>query len=434
MSDQKKTVLWNRLQEAFPEFISDGGLGVTELLSLLELHPMAPFLSSAPLVWDEAWEIPCMHHLIQGENVKMLRHLSTLRTKIKMIVIDPPYNTGKQFAYSDRWQSESKDPFFRKHRLWLEMMGIRLEYARALLSEDGVIFICIDDHSLAQLRMLCDAIFGASNFVQNFLWLHGKGKKDAHSRTMQQYILCYAKDKQKLPSWKQRVVKTYTPTSNPDQDPRGPWFSGSISFSETRSNPNHPNFFKIRSPSGVIWERQWLCSAEKMQELLEKNDIYFGPKPDQNRVPRQKMFSFEDEIIPPNILDNCGTSRSAQKELDDILGEKQLFSYPKPVSLMRHLIEIATEPDDWVLDFFGGSATTLHAAMELGRVCICIQKQEALVRKKQVGSLRSVFAIAEHRVRCVVAQAEKPMQVRIVRTCEQSGMFESEQIMTNQIP
>ena len=432
LSEQEKNDLWNRLQHAFPEFVSDGNVDLAELLSQLSLHPMLPFLQSEPLLWEDEYEVPPMHHLIKGENLKTLRRLLTLKTKIKMIVIDPPYNTGKQFAYSDRWQSQAKDSFFRKHRLWLDMMGVRLQYARALLSDDGVIFICIDDHAIAQLRILCDAIFGASNFVQNFLWLHGKGKKNAHSRTMQQYILCYAKNKERLSPWKQRVVKTYTPTSNPDQDPRGPWFSGSISFSEKRSNPNHPNFFKVCSPTGIVWERQWLCSKKKIQELLSNNELYFGPKPDQNRVPRQKMFSFEDDIIPPNILDGCGTSRSAQKELDAILGEKQIFLYPKPVSLIRHLIELATEPGDWVLDFFAGSATTLQAAMELERLCICIQKQEPIGKKQKESLFDSVFSIAEHRIRTVIAKSESDLRVRVVHTCEKTGVVQFEQTMTKE--
>ena len=432
MSEQKKQIL-SRLKSVFPEFVNNGKLNFADILSLLELHPMAPFLEDAPLSWEDPWSIPPMHHLIQGENLMVLRRLSVLKKKIKMIMIDPPYNTGKQFAYSDRWQSQSKEPFFRKHHRWLDMMGIRLQYARELLSEDGVIFICIDDNALAQLRMLCDAIFGASNFVQNFLWLHGKGKKDTHSRTMQQYIVCYAKNKSKLPPWKRRVVKTYTPTSNPDQDPRGPWFSGSISFSEERSNPNHPNYFKVRSPSGVVWERQWLCSEEKIKYLISKNELYFGSRPEQNRVPRQKMFSFEDDVIPQNLLDDCGTTRSAQKELDSILGAKQVFLYPKPISLISRLIEMATSPGDWILDFFAGSATTLHASIVLDRMCICIQKKEKTGKKLKDGDIwGDVFAIAEHRIRQVIAQASKT-QVRILRTNEETGSLNCEQSIIKEI-
>lgn len=421
-----------RLKVCFPEFCSEGILDTASLYAALGISPMTPFLSTKPLRWEEAWNISRGHHLIQGENLQVLRHLSSLQEKIKMVVIDPPYNTGKTFAYSDRWAKRHHEPFFRQHGDWLTMMGVRMQYARALLAKDGAIFICIDDHELAQLRMLCDAVFGATNFVQTFIWLHGKGKKDSHSRTMQQYILCYAKDKSMLSPWNVRVLKSYQPTSNPDKDVRGAWFSGSISFSEKRSNPKHPQYFTISSPSGVQWTRQWLCTKKMMQEYLSKNDIYFGPKPEQNRVPRRKMFSFEDNIIPPSILEGVGTTRSAQRRMDEILGEKGAFLYPKPVPLFKRLLEMATEPGDWVLDFFAGTATTMQAALELDRYSICIQKKEPKPSKKENTIWKDVFSMAEHRVRRGLEQEIGAKKIELLRTCEESGALISKRTISKE--
>ena len=331
--------------------------------------------------------------------------MSQLQSRVKMIFIDPPYNTKNPFVYQDsRIDTSQKTSFGRLHRAWIEMMAPRLQYAHALLRTDGVIFISIDDHEAAVLRLLCDRIFGAENFVQTFIWLHGKGKKDRHSRTMQQYILCYAKDRTQLEEWRYRVRKEYTSVSNPDNDPRGDWFSGSISFSEKRSNKNHPNFFAIQSPSGVVWKRQWLCTEEEMKKHLLHNDIYFGAKPSFHRVPRLKIFPHEDEIIPPSVLRDCGTTRSAQKNLDMMFDGKVVFHYPKPIPLLVQLLRMATKPGDIVLDFFAGSATTLHAVLslqkEIGRICCCIQSKESTPRDSVAyrNGFHNIFAIAHQRV------------------------------------
>ena len=158
--------------------------------------------------------------------------------------------------------------------------------------------------------MLMNEIFGEENFLNIFMWLHGKGKKTKQSRTLQQYVLCYTKNKI-TEEWIDYKYATGD-FKNPDNDPRGDWFSGSISFDENRSNSNHNNYFEIKSPSGEIWKRQWQCDNDEMQQYLEDNKIYFGSSPDYSNVPRLKIFKEDkDEIIPKNILDDCGSSRSA---------------------------------------------------------------------------------------------------------------------------
>lgn len=276
-----------------------------------------------------------------------------------MIYIDPPYNTGKDFVYHDNFTEsatkqidESRDDYGnrqfsvntkengRYHSDWLSMMYPRLILARNFLSDKGVIFISIDDNEQANLKLLCDSVFGEDNFINQFMWLHGKGKKDSWSRTAQQYIVAYARNKSMLKPWSD-VQLSQGSFSNPDNDPRGDWFSGSISFSEERSNKERDTYFTIESPSGVKWTRQWqVANKAEMNSLLKDNRIYFGPAPNYSNVPRRKIFPFdENEIIPSNILDNVGTTRGAQKDLGALL-KGNVFDNPKPHALIEKLIAI----------------------------------------------------------------------------------------------
>jgi len=319
------------------------------------------------------------HELYIGDNLDVINeHLDEWRGKINLIYIDPPYNTGNTFTYKDDF-SEKGD----RHSAWLSFIKDRLIPAKELLSEDGCIFIAIGDDELYRLKILCDEVLGEENFVNNFMWLHGKGKKDSWSRTLTENNLCYARNKNFLKPFTE-ILETSWATKNIDNDSRGPWFSGSISFSENRSSKNHKNFFSITSPSGIVWERQWLCSREEMDELLSDNRIYFGPGPEYKNVPREKIFNGkQEEIIPKNIIDSAGSTRDAQNHLDSILGVKGVFDNPKPVGLIEHLIRITSMKNDIVvMDFFAGSGTTAEAVENLNksdggsRKCILVQKDE----------------------------------------------------------
>jgi len=305
------------------------------------------------------------HILIEGDNYHALSVLNYTHEKsIDVIYIDPPYNTGnKDFIFNDKYV-DSEDGY--RHSKWLSFMEKRLQLAKELLKNTGVIFISIDDNEMARLKVLCDAVFLEKNFVQNFMWLHGKGKKDRWSRTLQQYILCYAKNRNKLPPWTILSYANYK-FENTDNDPRGGWFSGSVSFSEKRSNKQHPNYFEIKSPSGIVWKRQWQRSSEEMEELLKQNKIYFGLPPQYDKVPRVKIFPDDiDEQIPPNIIDNVGSTREAQKRLDEMFG-KRVFDYPKPVSLMNHIINLSSRKGGIILDFMAGTGTTGHAVLGMNK-------------------------------------------------------------------
>lgn len=309
--------------------------------------------------------------LIEGDNYHALSVLNyTHQGKIDVIYIDPPYNTGKKdFKYNDKWVDEN-DTY--RHSKWLTFISKRLRLAKNLLNDEGVIFISIDDNEIAQLRLLCNEIFGEQNFINNFMWLHGKGKKTKQSRTLQQYILCYAKNKYLLGEWVDIKFASGS-FSNPDNDPRGEWFSGSVSFSEDRSNKNHENYFTIKSPTGIEWTRQWQCNEDEMNEYLKDNKIYFGPAPEYSNVPRLKIFPTDSsEIIPNNILDSVGSTRGAQKELDEIIGKsdegKSKFENPKPPKLVEFLFNIVNKGKSIkVIDFFAGSGTTGHAVLNLNK-------------------------------------------------------------------
>lgn len=367
---------------------------------------------------------------IEGDNLDALKLLQeSYLGKVKMIYIDPPYNTGKDFVYHDNFKAsvenydddteyrdESGNIQFRKnektngryHSDWLSMMYPRLKLARNLLSDDGVIFISIDDNEQANLKKLCDEIFGEDNFVNQFLWLHGKGKKDSWSRTTQQYVSCYAKQKDQLGSWSIVSTQNYTFT-NPDNDERGGWFSGSVSFSEERSNPKHKNYMEIKSPSGTVWKRQWLKSNDEMKQLLEEDKIFFGLPPKYDATPRLKIFPGDvSSQIPANLIKYAGTTKSAQTELEKLMGGNY-FDYPKPVELVEFLTQISTADgtNSIAIDFFSGSGSTAHAVMQLNaedggnRKWIMVQLPEETDEKSEAfkAGYKTIPEIARERIR-----------------------------------
>lgn len=376
---------------------------------------------------------------IEGDNLRVLKLLQRgYMGKVKMIYIDPPYNTGKDFVYHDDFARSAteenlaagnvdeegyrfrvnSDTSGRFHSDWCSMMYSRLLVAHSLLSEDGVIFISIDDNEVHNLRKICDEVFGVSNFINCFMWLHGKGKKDTWSRTLQQYVLAYAKSKLNLPTWRDKVFTEYE-FQNPDNDPKGIWFSGSISFNEERSNPQHPNYYSIESPSKIVWTRQWQVSFEEMQTLIQEGDIFFGYPPNYDAVPRLKIRPQEIDVIPQNILGDCGTSKSAENEVKNLLSGK-MFDYPKPTLLIKKIINFSSSSDSLILDFFSGSATTAHAVMQLNaedggnRRYIMVQLEEETPKDSEArkAGYNNIPEIARERIRRAGKKILETLDVR----------------------
>ncbi len=372
-----------------------------------------------------------LYTFISGDNYPVLQLLQDeLSEKIDLIYIDPPYNTGKKFVYNDAFFSDKHENNDEKkyssnkdsHSVWLSFMQRRLKLAKKVLKEEGCIFIAIGSEELYHLKLLCDMIFGEGNFVNDFKWLCGKGKKDKFSRTLEQSHLCYAKNIRRLKEFSEFQESAWA-KDNLDNDSRGPWFSGSISFSEKRSNPQHKNYFEILSPSGIRWKRQWLHSRQEIEDMIKDNRIYWGPAPEYSNVPRSKIFNGQKtEIIPKNMIEGqgpggVGTTRDAQNYVDKLLGIKNAFDNPKPVALLEHFIKITGMKNDIrILDFFAGSGTTMEAVYSLNqkdggkRKCILIQKAEEISNERNIFSDISQLCLE----RCKRAGISNIAQYRLI--------------------
>lgn len=317
--------------------------------------------------------------LIEGDNFHSLSVLNyTHNGKIDVIYIDPPYNTkGKDFIYNDKYV-DPEDGY--RHSKWLNFMDKRLKLAKELLSENGIMFISIDDNEFIQLKMLCSSIFGEAN-TDIMIWRKsgvgrdGKMKNTTTFRKDHEYIIvCYNGEKTlnkiyELPNF----INTYP---NPDNDPRGPYKAGSISRTSKASNVNHKNYYTVISPSGKKITRQFDISKEEFDRLNEDvlinedgkevSRIYWGAKGDS--VPAIKTFINEYRSITPySMLLNKGTTTDGTKELNRILGGDYTSMRPKPSSLIKTLIQLASNKDSIILDFFAGSGTTGQAVLELNK-------------------------------------------------------------------
>ena len=312
--------------------------------------------------------------LLEGDNLHSLYLLEkTHKGKIDVIYIDPPYNTGKknEWKYNDSWVDENDE---YKHSKWLSFMYRRLILAYKLLSKDGVIFISIDEHELSQLSLLCQDIFGENNF-DYMIWQKTDSRVDRNTnakiikrfKNIHEGILVCYKNKNnkifnkmmKLPEWKNKQT-------NPDNDPRGPWSSGIISYKEGHKNEDRssPYYYSITTPSGKIYTRHWFVTKEEFEKLRNDNRISFPKNGDG--VPRIKTFENEEkEYYMESILRGVGTSSTAKDELLEIFGNREIFDTPKPTKLIKELIRVASDNNSIILDYFAGSGTTAQAIHEL---------------------------------------------------------------------
>ena len=355
---------------------------------------------------------------IEGDNLEVLKLLQeTYLGKIKMIYIDPPYNTGNDFVYNDDFRTKNLefreksgnfdeegkqlvDNYTRNtesngrfHTDWLNMMYPRLKLARDLLSDDGVIFISIDDNEVENLKKVCDEIFGASNFVANIIW-QKKTSSDARMdiSAAHDYILCFTKNRNLekylfnyLPYDEERL-SNYT---NPDNDPRGDWASVDITGQTGRAPKSQ--FYEIITPSGMKYfppeGRCWAMAQNTFEQLYKDNRLWFGSE-GKNR-PRLKKFLSESEGQRPwTWWDNkfASYNQASNKELMKLFDGKLVFDNPKPTKLLKRMISLTTKANekDIILDFFSGSCSTADAVMQLNqeengnRRFICIQLPQDL--------------------------------------------------------
>lgn len=387
---------------------------------------------------------------IEGDNLEVLKLLQeTYLGKIKMIYIDPPYNTGSDFVYEDDF-AQSADEYLansgqfdeegnrmvqntesngRFHTDWLNMIYPRLKLAKDLLTDDGVIFISIDDNEQGNLRKICDQVFGEQNFITQLIWekKFAPQNDDKYITAVHDYILTYAKHKESWsPKLQERTEEALQKFKNPDNDPRGAWTSGDLT-SKTKAKGHS---YAIVSPSGKEFYppagRQWAPAYDTYLKLREDNRLWFGENGEN--VPRQKQFLSEIQsgVVPTSLLfhSECGHNQEAKKELISLLnGIGSSFETPKPIRLIRKILNLVKlESDDIILDFFSGSATTAHAVMQLNaedgghRKFIMVQLPEVTDEKSEAykAGYKNICEIGKERIR----RAGKKMKENL----EQNGI------------
>lgn len=370
---------------------------------------------------------------IEGDNLDVLKCLKeTYLHKVKMIYIDPPYNIGNDFVYEDDFAQSSEEYLAnsgqfdeqgnrmftnaesngRFHTDWLNMIYPRLKVARDLLTDDGVIFISIDDNEVENLRKVCDEVFGEQNFIATLIWERAFApKNDAKFiSSSHDYIVMCAK---RIENFKigrlERTQEANARYSNPDNDPRGVWTSGDMLVKTYNKSCDYP----ITTPSGKIVNpvpgRCWRFSEESFLEKVKDNRIWFGPE--GNGVPRVKRFLSElkfEGMAPTSILfhKEVGHSQEGSKEVTALFGDKGVFDGPKPVRLLQRLLTLANLDDNSIiLDFFSGSASTAHAVMKMNaekqKHCpfIMVQLPEHISEKKKEQGYETVCEIGKERIR-----------------------------------
>lgn len=310
------------------------------------------------------------NRLIFGDNLLALKALEAEFTgKVKCIFIDPPYNTGSAFTHYDDGL---------EHSIWLSMMRDRLEIIRKLLSEDGSLWITIDDNEAHYLKVLCDEIFGRNNFIATNIWQKRYSRENRESiGDVHDYVILYSLNREKFKQARnllpvgEKQRKIY---KNPDNDERGPWQSVSLLAQGYRPN----QMYKIVAPNGKVHipppGNCWKVLEPGYKTLLEENRVYFGK--DGNGVPRRKEFLAKAKGIVPWTWwphEEVGHTDEANKEMQLLFGKHNVFPTPKPERLINRIIEIATNPGDIVLDSFAGSGTTGAVAHKMGRRWIMIE-------------------------------------------------------------
>lgn len=412
-SPEFRTELARQLEDLVPEAVADGKVDVAKLKELLDedagdtserfglfwpgkkramraaQDPTTATLKPAKNLskdWDTTGNI-----FIEGDNLEVLKVLQKqYHNSIKMIYIDPPYNTGKDFVYPDNFKeglqnylefskqvdegnkkiSTNVETAGRYHSNWLNMMYPRLKLARNLLTDDGVIFISIDDAEQPHLRKLCDEIFGEDNFMAQIVWERAYAPVNLkhHFSNSHDYVLCYARSISRTANFAlKRSQEADDRYKNPDNDPRGVWQSDNFSVGPAIEK----NIYEITTPGGrrvfPPAGRSWRVTKEKYEELRADNRVWFGS--DGLGVPRWKRFltDVKDGITPMTIwkYTEVGHSQEATKKLKELFGDKAYFDYPKPVGLISRMAELVTTGNDMIIDFFSGSGTTAHAVMQL---------------------------------------------------------------------
>lgn len=381
--------------------------------------------------WDTTGNL-----FIEGDNLEVLKLLQkSYHKKIKMIYIDPPYNTGKEFIYPDNYKdnldtylkytgqiddegskfSSNTEQSGRYHTNWLNMMYPRLKLARNLLRDDGVIFISIDDNEQSNLKKICDEIFGEDNFVANFIWEKRTNRENRKQiSTRHDYISCYCRDLSleekaiKLLPMNEEALSRY---KNPDKDPRGPWKSDPATAQAGHGTKSQ--FYTFISPNGKEHNLQsgrcWLYTKEVMDKAVKENRIWLGKE--GNGVPRIKTYlNAKDRGLTPETIwfaQDVFTTEKAKVALKELFDGNAIFETPKPVELLRRCLDLSSGKNDIVMDFFSGSAPTAHAVFQQNkedggnRKFILVQLPEHCDKDSEAfkASYKTIADIGKERIR-----------------------------------
>ncbi len=370
---------------------------------------------------------------IEGDNLQVLKLLrENYLGKVKMIYIDPPYNTGNDFVYNDDFSQSAGEYMHnsgqedeegnrlvtntesngRFHTDWLNMIYPRLKVAKDLLSEDGVIFISIDDNEQENLKKVCDEVFGESNFLAQVVWerAYAPINLKKHFSNSHDYILCYAKNVNSLVcNGLPRSSSQNDDYKNIDNDPRGPWKAGNPSVGPAAAK----NIYEITSPSGKVFlppsGRSWLYSKERFQEMVADNRIFWGKDGNSCWAPKMFLSEVKQGVTPMTIwkYTEVGHSQDATKALKALFDGHDYFDYPKSVELIKRCIQLYSNEDTIILDFFSGSATTAHAVMQLNaedggmRKFIMVQLPEPTDEKSEAykAGYKNICEIGKERIR-----------------------------------
>jgi adenine-specific DNA-methyltransferase len=381
--------------------------------------------------------------IVEGDNLLALKALlPEYQGKVDCIYIDPPYNTGNEgWVYNDKVNSpmindwigqtvgkEAED--FTRHDKWLCMMTPRLKLLHEMLSDKGVIFVSIDDNEQANLKLLMDEIFGAENFICQFIWqkIHSTKNDAKYVSDNHEYVIAYAKNKDNcnihlLP----RTDKMNDRYQNSDKDPRGDWASGDLVANEERKE----GYYEVKSPKtgkafNVPQGKHWVYSQENMLKYIAENRIWFGK--DGNAFPRLKRYLTEvqqgkkaDTIL---LSDTTGHNQEAKREINNIFDSNDYFDTPKPTRLIKLLLTIATSPSSIILDSFAGSGTTAQAVLELNkedggnRQFVLVQMPEEIKPETPAGKYcvennlpLKISSITRERVRLAIDKKINPIMV-----------------------
>ncbi len=468
---QRQAELLAVLRQTAPEIISDNQIDIDKLKQLIGDERIAP-AEHYELTWAgkaaarreiqkttshtllPAANNPAQapHMLIEGENLEVLRVLQkSYHGKVKMIYIDPPYNTGSDsFVYPDDY-SETLDEYLKRtgeknedgylnkqslwkrntkesgqyHSAWLSMMYPRLYLARNMLRDDGVLFISIDDNEVANLKLLCDEIFGEDNFVDAVIWEKRYSPQNAVQwfSEVHDYVLVYAKSKRNWqPNLLERTDEMNARYKNLDNDPRGEWKA--VDATAQGGHGTASQFYTLTAPNGKQHNpssgRCWLYTQKVMQEMIADNRVWFGS--DGGNMPAIKRFITEvKQGVACKTLwryDEVGHNQEAKKELKNLFGDFVPFETPKPTRLVNRMLRLATDNNSVILDFFAGSGTTAQAVMELNaedggcRQVITVQMPERLEGNSEPyqAGYRTIADITRARIDKVIAKlkAEHP--------------------------